>query len=211
MIRTKQRTFLLSPANLSGRRAQILLREEASFELATRLRSTGAPIGEVFSFISGLYFRGKLAYANTFSKPRFETDQPVLIITATHGLASPEEQVDHSLLCEMAQVPIHCADLRYRMPLERDLARLSTQTVESDEVVLLGSIATSKYLDPLVGAFGEKLMIPLDFIGLGDMSRGAMLLRAVRTNVPLSYVSASELLSKETSLKKARWHLAGHF
>src|SRR5579862_1587944 len=115
MIRTKQRTFLFHPPICRSQSAALVC-EEASFELANRLRSTGATIGEVFSSISGLYFRGTLAYANTFSKPRFETDQPVLIITASHGLASPEQQVDHNLLREMAQVPIQSADLRYRAP-----------------------------------------------------------------------------------------------
>src|SRR5438132_10431681 len=52
------RIFLLSPANISGERAKLLLRESAAFPLAQRLQSQGAPLGEVFSFISGLYFRG---------------------------------------------------------------------------------------------------------------------------------------------------------
>ena len=62
--------FLLSPANCGGKRARIVMSEKASFELALRLRSTeGAPIGDVFAFLSGLYFRGKLAYARAFARP----------------------------------------------------------------------------------------------------------------------------------------------
>src|ERR1700757_1743531 len=57
----RQRVFLLSPANLSGVRAGYLLRENAKSDLASRLRTNGVALGELFSFISGLYFRGKLA------------------------------------------------------------------------------------------------------------------------------------------------------
>src|ERR1043166_6638703 len=64
-----QRIFVLSPAYAGGRRAQMLLSERAQFELAKKLRSdTGATIAEVFTFLSGLYFRGKIAYANTFAR-----------------------------------------------------------------------------------------------------------------------------------------------
>jgi hypothetical protein len=196
MAKNAHRIFLLSPANLSGRRAHILLREEASFELATRLRATGAPLGEVFSFVSGLYFRGKLAYANAFSQPGRAATESIFVITATHGLASPHESVTHRRLQEMSQVPIHCSDLRYMAPLERDLARLSARMGRLDEVILLGSVATPKYLEPLTAAFGKRLMIPAEFIGRGDMSRGAMMLRAVRENVQLKYISAGDLPPK---------------
>ena len=33
------------------------------------MRDGGAPIGEVFSFLSSLYFRGKLTYAQRFAAP----------------------------------------------------------------------------------------------------------------------------------------------
>src|SRR5258708_20978038 len=62
--------FLLSPANCSGQRAQIVLSERAQFDLAVRLRGDeGVAIGEVFAFVSGLYFKGKLAYALGFARP----------------------------------------------------------------------------------------------------------------------------------------------
>ena len=66
----RHQVFLLSPANCSGRRGQIVMSGRATFELAAQLRgSDGAPIGDVFSFLSGLYFRGKLAYARAFARP----------------------------------------------------------------------------------------------------------------------------------------------
>ena len=60
--------FLLSPAHSGGKRAQWLLDPNASFPLALRLRRDGIPVGEAMSFMSGLYFRGKLAYANAFQQ-----------------------------------------------------------------------------------------------------------------------------------------------
>jgi hypothetical protein len=190
--RAARRIFLLSPANLSGRRAEILLREATSFELAARVRSTGAPLGEVFSFVSGLYFRGKLAYANTFAEPDKARDS-IFVITATRGLVAPHAPIDRAGLLEMASVPINCGDARYIGPLERDLARLATRIGASSEIVLLGSIATSKYLEPLSRVFGERLLVPIDFVGRGDMSRGAQMLRAVREMVQLTYAPALSL------------------
>src|SRR5262249_62023500 len=55
------------------------------------------------------------------------------------------------------------------------------------EVVLLGSIATPKYIEPL-SIFGERLVFPAEFVGRGDMSRGGLLLRCVREQTELSYV-----------------------
>ena len=62
------RIFLLSPANCGGTRARQVVSPDARFALAERLRSReGAQLGEVFAFVSGLYFRGKLAYARRFA------------------------------------------------------------------------------------------------------------------------------------------------
>jgi hypothetical protein len=187
-----RRIFLLSPASLAGRRAELLFRETAAFELATRLRQAGASLGEIFSFISGLYFRGKLAYASAFSEPL--SSESIFVITATHGLLAPDVFIGRDRLYEMAQVPINASDPRYRVPLERDVARLAAQIGKTDEIVLLGSIATPKYLEPLCSVLGEQVMVPSDFLGRGDMSRGSLMLRAVRDSTPLSYMPAARLL-----------------
>lgn len=187
-----RRIFLLSPASLAGRRAELLFRENAGFELATRLRQVGASLGEIFSFISGLYFRGKLAYASAFSEPL--SSESIFVITATHGLLAPEVSICRDRLYEMAQVPINPSDPRYRVPLERDMARLAAQIGSGGEVVLLGSIATPKYLEPLCSVLGERVMVPSAFLGRGDMSRGSLMLRAVRDRTPLSYMPAARLL-----------------
>jgi hypothetical protein len=64
------RIFVLSPARLDGARARLLFEPRSSFAVAAGLRRReGVPIGEVFRFVSGLYFRGKLAYAQRFARP----------------------------------------------------------------------------------------------------------------------------------------------
>jgi len=70
-----RRIFLLSPANAGGIRAKLMLRKEATFPLALRLRDGRLTLGEAFSFISGLYFRGKLAYATAFAQPPADTGE----------------------------------------------------------------------------------------------------------------------------------------
>ena len=53
------RIFLLSPASCVGERARQVLNTSAQFDLPRRLRTpAGAPLGKVFSVLSGRYFRG---------------------------------------------------------------------------------------------------------------------------------------------------------
>jgi hypothetical protein len=180
------RYFFVSPASCSGERARLLLREEARFDLALRLRSEGAPIGEVFAFLSGLYFRGKLAYATRFARPAPRTPG-ALVITPTRGLLPVETLVGHADLLRFAEVDIHEDNPRYRKPVERDARRLRRIAGPDAEVVLLGSVATGKYVDLLLGIFGARLLFPPDFVGRGDMSRGGLLLRGARAGQELSY------------------------
>jgi hypothetical protein len=187
------RIFVLSPANCSGRRGQMVMSPAASFDLAVRLRGrAGAPVGEVFSFISGLYFRGKLAYAQAFARPP-EADarlcgRGALVITPTSGLRDVATPVTVSALRTFAGVDIASDDPRYRRPLERSARALRAEIGEDCEVVLLGSIASSKYVDVLTGVFGAQLLFPSDFVGRGDMSRGGLMLRAVSAGEELPYV-----------------------
>lgn len=180
--------FLLSPANLSGKRGQLLSRGDSRSQMAIRLRDGGAPLGDVFSFISALYFRGKLAYARAFARPP-RAVPGVMIITASHGLMTPDALVRMEDLRIMAASPIHEDEVHYRQPLERDALRLAAGLRHCD-VVLLGSIATPKYIEPLLGIFGARLMFPEEFAGRGDMSRGGLMLRATRDRAPLTYVRA---------------------
>lgn len=182
-----KRVFLLSPANASGTRAQLLLGDRAVFPLALRLRQQGLPLGEVFSFISGLYFRGKLDYAQAFAAPPAGAPG-VLIITACAGLLPPEQLVTLEDLRTISAGPVEAREPRFRVPLERDARILARQIDANCEVVLLGSIATPKYVEPLLGVFGERLRFPAEFAGRGDMSRGGLMLCCVREGAPLTYV-----------------------
>jgi len=185
--RIAQRIFLLSPANAGGVRAQLILRDGASFPLALRLRDGRLTLGEAFSFISGLYFRGKLAYAKAFAQPPPNTPG-VLVITACGGLLSPEMPITREALCAISSAPVAVSEERYRVPLERD-ARLIAAGVESRcEVILLGSVATPKYVEPLLTIFGQRLLFPAEFAGRGDMSRGGLMLRCARSGEQLTYV-----------------------
>lgn len=184
--RPPSRIFLLSPANAGGVRAKMIMSENARFILARRLRNDGLPIGELFSFISGLYFRGKLAYAQAFASPPASLPG-VFVITAGRGLVPPDTLVTHDQLLEIASVPIEETDPRYRHPLERDAQELLRKAGKKCEVVLLGSIATAKYVEPLLKIFDQRLLFPTAFVGRGDMSRGGLMLRSAREAVELSY------------------------
>jgi hypothetical protein len=182
--------FLLSPANCGGKRARIVLSERATFDLAVRLRSAGAPLGEVFSFMSGLYFRGKLTYARAFaSRPEgVELEGGgVFVITPSGGLRSPDVVVTAEAIRRFGDVDVTAANPEYRRPLERSAATLAAE-VGDCPVVLLGSIASSKYVDILLGVFGERLLFPQEFVGRGDMSRGGLLLRCAAAGQQLTYV-----------------------
>ena len=173
-----------------------MLSERASFDLAERVRGgAGAPLGEVFSFLSGLYFRGKLTYARAFANPA-DGDAGVFVITPTDGLCAADEPVDLARLRRFATVDIEGDDPRYRRPLDRDAGRLARRVGPAGEVVLLGSIATGKYVDPLLAVLGERLRFPADFVGRGDMSRGGLLLRCARAGTELAYVGVQDAVRR---------------
>jgi len=198
----QNRIFLLSPASSGGKRAALLLNDRATFDIATRVRSDeGAPLGDVFSFLSGLYFRGKLTYARAFASPPPSETSGVHLITATDGLWSPTTRVTLSDLERFATVPIDAKEPRYRLPLERDAERLAESVGEGCDVVLLGSIATRKYLDVLEPIFGDRLLFPMEFIGHGDMARGAMLLKRAASGAELTYWPVSKARNQNSRLR----------
>ncbi len=182
------RIFLLSPAFAGGQRARMIMRENAAFPLAQRLRSQGASIAEIFTFLSGLYFRGKIAYARAFGCAPKGTCSS-LVITPTRGLIDAETIITLADLREFAEVDISTEDPRYRKPLERDARRLARTLHPGSEVVLLGSVATGKYVDLLLAHLGRRLVFPADFVGRGDMSRGGLLLRSAAEGQELPYLA----------------------
>lgn len=178
--------FLLSPASSGGERMRLVLSPDARFALARAVQREGAPLGHVFRFASGLYFRGKLAYAEAFARPPAGTSG-ALVIAPGAGLLPAEACVTASDLRAFAAVPVDAREPRFRAPFERDARRLAARLGAPDEVVLLGSIASDKYVEPLLAILGERLLFPVDFVGRGDMSRGGLLLRAARAGVELAY------------------------
>ncbi len=186
------RIFLLSPANCAGARAKQVLSPRAQFPLAEALRSRqGAALGDVFAFVSGLYFRGKLTYARRFAAPPHD-DNAVIgggvhIITTNAGLRIPETAVTLSAIRRFAGGEIDAGNLAYRRPLERSAGVLLDAIGPDCDVILLGSVASPKYVDVLLGVFGPRLMFPAAFVGRGDMSRGGLLLRKAGEGVELEY------------------------
>lgn len=213
------KVFLLSPAIATGRRALQLAAPRASFAAAGRLRSPeGLPIGEAFCFMSALYFRGKLAYARRFASswaehwagPPVLPGQPgcggqesgvdlqlapdagsILIIAPGFGLVTPEWPLTAERLRRLARTPVDPARRGYSAPLRRHARELASLLPAAARIVLLGSIATGKYLDLLLPILGERLLFPRAFAGTGDMRRGAMMLRAAASGEELEYAAAA--------------------
>jgi hypothetical protein len=182
----RTRIFLLSPANCSGIRARRVVAPEADFALARELRSSqGASLGDVFSFVSGLYFRGKLTYARRFGT--HEGRAGVHVITPNAGLRAPDTRITRRAVLAFAETDVDPANPIYRRPLEQSAGALAAELDASCEVVLLGSVATPKYVDVLGGIFGDRLRFPIEFVGRGDMSRGGLLLRRAEAGVELEY------------------------
>jgi hypothetical protein len=212
------KVFLLSPASATGRRALQLAAPRASFAAAGRLRSPeGLPIGEAFCFMSALYFRGKLAYARRFAsawpeppvlpeqtgcgdersgeRSRVDLERvpeagSILIIAPGFGLVSPEWPLTAERLRRLARTPVDPARRVYSAPLRRHARELASRLPAAARIVLLGSIATGKYLDLLLPILGERLLFPRAFAGTGDMRRGAMMLRAAASGEELEYAAA---------------------
>ncbi len=165
------------------------------------MRREGVMLGELFTFLSSLYFRGKLAYAKAFSGA-----PPGLpgcyVITATAGLLDPATIVTFEQVREMAMGKIEGDDRRYRESLELGCRFLCEKMDEACDIVLLGSIATPKYVEPLLDIFGERLLFPVEFVGRGDMSRGGLMLRAVEARTELVY--APVLNAKRNGTRPAK-------
>jgi hypothetical protein len=109
----------------------------------------------------------------------------VQIITTDRGLLPADTPIRASDLRQFGTVDIRNDAPAYRGPLHRDLLRLAE--IPELQIVLLGSVATGKYVDVLLEVMGERLLFPVEFVGRGDMSRGALLLRAAEAGRELTY------------------------
>lgn len=187
MVTFPSRIFLLSPAKAGGPRYSMLLREQADFDLAVRFRAGAATIGEVYSFISGLYFRGKMAYAEAF-RAGPPGHPSALVIVPGVGLIRPETIVDAAQLRAVAEIAVDDANPNFRWPLVAAAKTLDEHSQGACSYVLLGSVASGKYTTPLLEIFGERLLFPAEFVGRGDMSRGGLMLRQAHSRAELTYI-----------------------
>jgi hypothetical protein len=169
-----------------------LRRPGGNSALARQLREEGVPLGDIFTFLSGLYFRGKLEYARAFARAADNETGSVYIITMTDGLVSPDtrislEDLERYALCRDGAAAAISA-------LEGTARTLSERIGRSGEVVLLGSVGTGKYTDLLTPIFGERLLFPRDILHIGQLARGALFLRQARERRELEYVPVAEII-----------------
>jgi hypothetical protein len=183
------RIFLLSPASTSGVRAAQLASPEARFDCARDLRSPeGVPVADAFAFLSSLYFRGKIAYARRFAAD----EEEIRVIAPGFGLVAPSWRLTVERLELMKGTRVDLAEPAYLGPMAAHAAALREELGDGAQVVLLGSIATGKYVDALEPALGDRLVFPRAFVGAGDMQRGALMLRAARSGEELDYAPLHE-------------------
>src|SRR4051794_5638580 len=107
--------FLVSPARCNGLRAEQLAVSRSPMGVA--LRSGGAPLGDVFTWLSALYFRGKLTYARTFAPRRTWIMAPGL------GLRPASHRITVADLHAMGQVDIESR--AFAAPLRTDALALA--------------------------------------------------------------------------------------
>jgi hypothetical protein len=148
------------------------------------------PLGEVYEFISSLYFRGKRSYGLRFARPPARGDG-VWVITPTRGLLPVDAPVSLADLREFGGGSIEPDARAYREALLRTAGALYAELEGTCDVILLGSIASARYVEPLLEVFGGRLFVPESFAGRGDMSRGGLLLRCVAAGEELTYASAA--------------------
>ena len=184
------RVFVLPPANCTSLRARQLMSKNSASALSMWLRGAGAPLEEVFTYLSALYFRGKVAYARAFAEPPSGCPG-IFVITPTKGLVAHDTLIQLPRLTGFSRIPINARNDTYRAALQRSARKLAGELRANCDLVLLGSVATGKYLDILTPIFGSRLRIPAEFVGLGDMSRGGLLLRCVREHRQLNYIDAA--------------------
>jgi len=147
-------------------------------------------IAEAFAFMSSLYFRGKIAYARRFAVPSAVVGgDGIFVITSGFGLVPPDWALTEERMQRMKKIDVDVATRSYTKPL-RDHAQLLAGALDDDtQIVLLGSVATGKYVDILLPILGNRLRFPALFAGLGDMSRGGLMLRAAREGRELQYTT----------------------
>jgi len=187
---TPPRIFLLSPAKAGGPRYSILTSAQASFELALKFRAGSATLGEIYSFISGLYFRGKIAYAATFGTVLGRSSNALVIVPGL-GLLPPETVFSPEQLRATAEIDVDENNPVHHDALLAAAGSLDRATGHQCSFVLLGSVASAKYTTALLEVLDRRLLFPAEFVGRGDMSRGGIMLRSAASGQELTYLPVS--------------------
>ncbi len=170
----------------------------AKFDVAVQYRSDeGVAIADAFAFMSALYFRGKIAYARHFGGAAF-------VIAPGFGLVAPEWRITEARMKKLRKTEVDASNRSYAKPLREHATAIAAGIDEDAQVVLLGSVATGKYVDILLPIFGGRLVFPACFAGLGDMSRGGLMLRAVRENRELEYTTLDAPRRAKGAVARAR-------
>jgi hypothetical protein len=197
------RVFILSPARSDGVRASYLFNPKTSIAMGLEMQAQiKQPIGKVFTYLSGLYFRGKVAYAERFALAASETAIGAWVITSNQGLLPLHAPIGLDDLSSFSRTPIALGEPRYEEPLRRDLVRLISGDNSSAEYILLGSVSTDKYTEAMVSILGERVLFPVEFLGRGDMSRGALMLRHSKTGEELAYAPLTSITKKGKKVAK---------
>jgi hypothetical protein len=153
--------------------------------------------------MSSLDFRGKIAYARRFAAPPLGPEGGVYVIAPGYGLVPPEWALTRERFRKIHRTPVDLASRAYHRPLAQAARALAADLPADARAVLLGSVATGKYVDVLRPVLGERLRFPLCFAGVGDMARGALLLRAARSGEELEYGTLDQPRDRKSGRKKA--------
>lgn len=192
--------FLLSPANVSGTRARQMLSPRAMSAAALAYRSPdGVKIADAFTFMSALYFRGKHAYARAFSVEHPRIGHTAFVIAPGYGLVPLDWRLDKERMKKLARTKVDIRSRAYTSSLRKSCQELALQLDDDDIVVLLGSVASGKYVDVLHPIFGDRLRFPGIFAGMGDMQRGSVMLKAAAAGRELEYVDLNHRRHRESS------------
>jgi hypothetical protein len=132
----------------------------------------------------------------------------VHVITPNAGLRNPETFITPRAVRAFAATDVSPDNARYRRPLEASARALAREIGFECDVVLLGSVASPKYVSILLEIFGDRLRFPIDFVGRGDMSRGGLLLRCAEAGSELEYVPVAGAVlhgARPPKLPPKRW------
>ncbi len=193
---SRAKVFVLSPATTHGAKARVLTATEPRTPSARRLHGAqGMMLGEAFSYLSGLYFRGKLAYARTFATaPPCLGGAGIYVITPTDGLLDPDSVLGVADLERFASAAE--GSTAGRIAFERAVQSLERAMGPSCDVVLLGSVGSRKYSDVLEPVLGDRLLFPRRLYNEGQIQRGALLLEHAERGEELEYAPLARLRSE---------------